>query len=898
MQFIAQSLFFLEYFMGNSIFTAINSNDLKTVKQLITNGISVDSTNEELLTPLMFAVKKNKIEMVKYLLYVSANPIADGLKALDKAREFQSDPEVFLGLIKYIATAKYYIEADEDDDSDTIVNKLITTLLYKSNRHQWNSDLCLELRGFITALKPAFANKPKIFFNQYITNIETDTNNFYGSYLSDNSDSEDENHFRSLSKKEQRDYLEPAKIFIARGQIKHLTYQKTTHLKQKGDLKILKNGSDFFDLKSRTIIHHHAEMLPKIEQDLERLNKKLTKGIPIQEAVEELQANDNEFTQFFVAEYRGITYQTTKWNQSSRKSHRKDQSELSKPLYSNSVLSASGIGFFRNHGQAVQEIELQKETLETNAKLLQEILLTMRQPKAYTYKNYTYSCLAHLLQNIYTQDYDGFHKLIKDDQVLKHLFLNEYNPFISMGDTPYHAEKYAHGIKPYKGHESYRLRPRWQQNGKAERPYSGVVYASLHPLTDFTKDGPLHVVSLNRNAEIKLQDELIIVAERESCFPAFLPENRVFYKHIAKYPSFNGAYKNIYLKKYGLTKEIYLKFKEQLAHSRPHTKEMTDFKKLLGEWLCSYHEVQCIESARKEAERRGGVLIYRDVNGGFCLQPPVDSVNRNTRQITDEIKKTIKVKQNRRASYVSRTDKIEYLAEDLNNFHFNLDEHGITISEENHSLSMTFSLLLSAITNHHHLALEYYLGKSIFLKDVNQKVTCYRLENASLLHVAVLANNPRAVELLLATREFNPNAVALETTNHDAAKVRFYEDITPLHLAMIEERKEIALKLIENDKVDVCVNASFVDNKDLLGNLAIEPNQIYDECGQEIGELSPEDPGYDSDDLGQGWSCRELYPIRRYKNISALDIAKAHNCPEVMQALKDKNDGISVRSLR
>lgn len=161
------------------------------------------------------------------------------------------------------------------------------------------------------------------------------------------------------------------------------------------------------------------------------------------------------------------------------------------------------------------------------------------------------------------------------------------------------------------------MRPRWQNNGRAERPYSGKLFASLHPITDYVGGEPTHVPTLIKQGRIVVDN--MIAAEYESTFPGLIPANRTFYTHIAKYPSFKGAYKHIYLDKYGLTENLYKKFKKAFQDHLPHTPGNKSVKKLLGEWLCAYNEVKLIEMAMSEAYERGGVLIYRSING-FALE--------------------------------------------------------------------------------------------------------------------------------------------------------------------------------------------------------------------------------------------------------------------------------------
>lgn len=87
--------------------------------------------------------------------------MSDGEDALWGARELNVSSEIFLTLINKIAVDKRYIETDDNDNIETITNKLITTLLYKSNRHNWNGSLCSEIRKFIGDLKPDFAMQEK-----------------------------------------------------------------------------------------------------------------------------------------------------------------------------------------------------------------------------------------------------------------------------------------------------------------------------------------------------------------------------------------------------------------------------------------------------------------------------------------------------------------------------------------------------------------------------------------------------------------------------------------------------------------------------------------------------------------------------------------------------------------
>ena len=249
----------------------------------------------------------------------------------------------------------------------------------------------------------------------------------------------------------------------------------------------------------------------------------------------------------------------------------------------------------------------------------------MQHEKPVSYEGYAYVSPLHLLQYWYTSDYDGYENKAKryikaQDPLFYNYLLNEKRPFLSTGDLPLHSLLYAYGLKLYKGHEHERLRPKWHANGKAERPYSGKVYVSIHPLTDFIDYKPSHITSWFNHGFIPINN--LIAAERETSFLGFMPKDRTAIQHKAKYPSFKGAYKKIYAYKYGIDENMYKVLQDGFKEHAPHTAENRNLKSILGDYLCAYHEVRLIEEARKAAEAQGKILIYRDQDGLFSLDHP------------------------------------------------------------------------------------------------------------------------------------------------------------------------------------------------------------------------------------------------------------------------------------
>ncbi len=800
--------------------------------------------------------------------------------------ESRITPQRKQAIIKFV-TENGYLELPEEENSDqTIINKLLTTLLYENKRHGWAAPHCAKLRKFIIEFDQTFESKDFAYYKSYLAMQQKTNHDFYGSYLSDDSDSDEERNFIKKPKKEKSIVLRRAHVYQERAQIDAITLKKATKNKARGELKThIEHASAIFDLDKRMAIHHGQQIdKTKIKRDLDRLNILLKRGSTLEEAIKELSddaaANGEQFTYFFIAEYRGVAYQTTKWNKPSRMAHRRDQDEIGRRQYSASVYQAAGVSFFRNYTEAKQTLMQQPTLFDNPAEELKEILLTFREPRPYSYGSYSYSNLAFLLQNIYTQDYDGFHHLIETDETLKSMLLNGANPFFSMGDTPYHACKYAYGIKFYNGHKDDRLRPQWRDDGRAERPYTGVVYTSLHPLTDFTSNGPLHLITLNREAEIKCASELTTIAERESCFPAYLAEDRIIYKHIAKYPSFKGEYKAIYQYKYGVTEELYNKFKQKFAETNPHTDENRAVKKLLGEWLCSFQEVRMIDQARQTAEDRCGVLIYRDINGTFSFTPPIDSINRNTTKMTEEIRTPIKQKQALRKSLAEKPKEIlpiqdeKHVSQILDSIDQNDDadtESASIMHEGNAGMSLPLSLMLNAIKNQRYRALNKFVTLTAFQEAINEVFQTDGLNGATLLHFAATLDDVTAIKILTSSVHCHLHATTEENTNVEKTNFEYYEELTAFHLAIMRGCNRAALFLLEHKRNEADAVCSRVDNKDLLNH----------DTHQE-----PEEDAENEDFLGTANLDDEDYEIRRYGNITAIDLAKAHKNDELIKALR------------
>lgn len=494
-------------------------------------------------------------------------------------------------------------------DDETIVAQLVTKVTYQAKRHPWDSFRCRRIRQLVETMDPSFKEKDQKFYEIWIRQHETDTQDYYGLKLSSDSDVEEEKHFQKGS----HYYIGKLESHFE----KLINKAEGNRFELWLD-KFATDTSAADDVRKITEYFHQCERLPErsahdstIERDLGILNHFAAQN-QLAEGIKSIT------TQFVVAQYRGIAYETTQWNAQRRREHR-ELNEIDTAYYSAGVYDLAQVAFHEEWSDETQE-RLQKSATELREKLIQ---LRSRDPEEKRSNQIAYGSRANQIQEIYSRNKDAFMEELEtlDLGTVK-------NPFVSTGDTPFHALKYAYGIKPYKEHRDERLRPRWKKNGLAERPYSGKVYLSLHPVDDYEeKSGPLHVPSLNTHGIISLDPR--ILNERESTFPGYIPENRIKYTYVAKYPSFKGEYKKIYLYKYGLKKSAYDKLQALFMKHGPHSKENRAVKAILGEFLCAYHEVRLQEKAQELAEKMGEeqhvktVLIYRTEYGFFSLTRPV-----------------------------------------------------------------------------------------------------------------------------------------------------------------------------------------------------------------------------------------------------------------------------------
>ena len=519
------------------------------------------------------------------------------------------------------------------------INYLITTLVYEGHRPTLKNKTYQLHHKIIQKIDSVYAKYTLEDYEKKLKEIEAD--DYYAENISENSDSEQEEDYQKKPQRYKHWIEAQARQLFQKAQPQKLLTEEQELRKTLSSLK--------YDVKQRQMIDRENHIPPQIQQDLELLNMLVLQNRLNNETIKMIKTN------FLIAQYRGIAYRIDHFNKPQRMQHRKTH-EIGNPIFSKAVLASLSKNSSDNH---TQHFFNRKNASSSNQQLiflannLQDKLLQLKLSGPVSVKFtgkeiYTFDNALLALQDFYSKKYVGFHNLLA--VFVKHFFdthtpineikdlivlsiNNEYSPFVSTADVPEHALGYAYGYKYYKIHEKKILKPRWHRDGEAERPYSGKVYISLHhPLELFAQSH--HIVSLDFNGQIQINKTT--VPERETTFFAYIPPEKVVSQYVAKFPSFKGNYKIIYLEKYGLTEELYLKFQAAIKSTKPHSKEREHYQTLLTEHLISYQEVCLIEEARVAAEKSGSTLIYRSETGGFSLFPCQLVTGNNTKNETQK----------------------------------------------------------------------------------------------------------------------------------------------------------------------------------------------------------------------------------------------------------------------
>lgn len=335
-------------------------------------------------------------------------------------------------------------------------------------------------------------------------------------------------------------------------------------------------------------------------------------------------------TLFAVPSFRGINHMH-RFSDEVRRIRRtkKFQTQITGQSYFSESVLMDQFDFYQDAettsklGQDDNLLKLLKDKAET----LEQQLLNLKQQDFVLVhnlsggKNHFFSNLLHALQHVYSNGIVKLQRLqrflIENTNISLQL-LNAYNPFVSESETPYHAMRYACGLKSL--YENAARRPCYHKDGKPTFPYIGEVSISLRTVQTIMGQYERNVLrQLSGVTTIKPSYE--IAPELEATGFAWIPGDELVFSEVIKCPNFRSAYKTHYAEKFGLNKTLFEKFKFAIINAA-NDEERLQVEQNVLEWLCHYKSVDLMNKAIELAKQRGYELIFSASDFGLTDSLP------------------------------------------------------------------------------------------------------------------------------------------------------------------------------------------------------------------------------------------------------------------------------------
>lgn len=517
---------------------------------------------------------------------------------------------------------------------DNPIDYLITTLCYELNRHSMDDPVCQLLITIICDLEQNFNSFDAEQFREYIKGIETNKGTYFYECPSDDSDDEANEAYQASDYSCTADWTTTKTLVskIAPSLKKQLASleKKTVTDEAQYKSRIASISQAFENAARYTPDQSHSAVDAVVREELATLNyyaarDQLSEGLKITS------------TNFRTFRSRGLHFRTNEWSQPQRQTYRKQVRQgnhpfLGKSIYSASVYEHAGVTDYNDL------LPLTSLKLEKSARFLHWQMMRLHQQPPYQgqdfkesepdlseklHTDYFFHSLNHQIQQLYTNNYDGFHQLYLpfDMKQSKPIFVNQRTPMVSTAQPQADDSfTYANGGKYYKGSEHSRLRPCYNNQQKASYPYAGAVLVTFHPLSDFARSDVNEIIQLNTRGSCLIDTR--IQHERETSFFSFIEEDRLKFVDIAKYPSFHHEqYLDIQFYKYGLDKADYHSFKRLIETSAPHSDQRRATMFLLGKYLAAFKLLLINHYAQTQAKKNKFVLVYPNRYGTYDLKP-------------------------------------------------------------------------------------------------------------------------------------------------------------------------------------------------------------------------------------------------------------------------------------
>lgn len=583
---------------GTLLMYAIHNNKPIAASYLIKIGARIEDHERE-YTPLFTAAEAGHVETVDLLLKYGANITGEHYFNSETAfsiAAFKLCCNIY-SLIRdennFIARdgLEKYLSHEMNELKDKIIKIWEKTHLTSIPWQIFGSDSNLRLQYTHDCIK---------LFEYFITNYPDDV----------------------LKNKEKIDEIQKYK------KIYFMLFNKCKTLEEKAPIE--KNDEDPTDYEDNVELTYKVEPLARkttsqsnlTNADLYNYINQL--NIELQEKSEET-IDWSKYPKFFIAQYRGIHYYRKHFTKAQRRDHR-ETAHLNRIGAAPAAYHMSSLTPLQHQLSRESELQFNREHI---LRTFEDFKDTGKVEQYWHGKSKEFNNANEMLQQRMSNSYAGYKE---DTQQPKHpstkiLFERKIvgYPHYATSDLPYHALKYAYGQKKVNGLTEWRLRPRFQMNGKPQHPYPGKIFISIFTPLQMYQHRMQHVAGMHNRRLIDLKGT--VAPERETGAPGGVEADIPFYEELLVIPSFE-QYNEDYAPKYGIDLNAYNKFKEEIASSFSHTNMMARDairksvkNNIIEKTLMPYKEKQLLALAENEAKRRGGYLIYRHYDGTYGLNP-------------------------------------------------------------------------------------------------------------------------------------------------------------------------------------------------------------------------------------------------------------------------------------
>ena len=374
--------------------------------------------------------------------------------------------------------------------------------------------------------------------------------------------------------------------------------------------RMLLKEEDFFDLMSPYQISRDHTLIrfpqPKpavlmteaeLEGHITRLNEEL-KETPEEEV------DWTGYPRFFIAQYRGLHYFGKHFPSTAVLNDHITTGHLNRIAPAPAVYTMSSL-------TPNQSSEARESVLTEDASRLVSVFNKLS-PEA-----------ADGLQLFMSMEYDKYGKSItsdSDNPTLRTLYsMKAFGyPHYATSDFPYHALRYAAGLKQIDGLKESTRQPEYDHTGKPTYPVLGKVYIALFQPVELASHRVVHVSTTGPGPKLSRY----VRPERETSITGAVREGFVFFEGQSRVPDFSMSYSEEMEAAFGLSMEAYQAHRSRIL--RYQKAEVVEAQVAMGKLLddlVKHQRSRLLRLAQTAAQKQGGHLIYCHERGKYGLKP-------------------------------------------------------------------------------------------------------------------------------------------------------------------------------------------------------------------------------------------------------------------------------------